>query len=107
MWLEVLGTTIAFDAQQQFNPIHSIEGRTPLPYRYSMTMMISTRIRRILVLALLANWLLTVSAIDVVVDMNKFKCESRPIKAKLSYICNPNSICTVGDEAESIEGERK
>jgi hypothetical protein len=44
------------------------------------------------------------SGMYIDVDRDNFKCESRSVKAELTYLCNPDTICTVNGKTEYIEG---
>lgn len=42
---------------------------------------------------------------DLVVDHDSIHCESRPVKANITYICSSKSACTVGKEGLPLQGQ--
>jgi hypothetical protein len=46
----------------------------------------------------------TVSGMDIVAK-DGWRCESRPVKASIKYICSQHRACTLNDEEALIEGE--
>lgn len=61
--------------------------------------------RRSILLVAASCLLSTASSMYITVDQEKFKCESRSVKAKFSYLCNPDAICSVSEEkTQYVEG---
>jgi hypothetical protein len=46
-----------------------------------------------------------VMGMDVVAKKDGWRCESRPIKASLQYLCSQHNSCTLNNEQALIEGE--
>ena len=46
-----------------------------------------------------------VLGMDVVANKDGWRCESRPIKASLQYLCSQHNSCTLNNEQALIEGE--